>query len=741
MTLAHWPLADWPLADWPPAWLIGVILIWGCQAEPPPVSSRIPRPITKLPSVTPPATPLRATPPQAATPTPHPLRSVWQDPSLPQIADDARQHVRAGRLGMARIAFEGAWAADPRPEFALWAGVIWQRAGEHAQALRWLARADVPELEVFVAWREVRSAAALPDVDRALEAARRIPSTARFHARAVRRVAQALLTANQPAHAIAWLDHHAVDRPDFALRARAYTQAGQPFEAARAWQRALLDTPSKAVQRMATNAIARLRRRLSAKGRAALRLPLPDGDHIAGRADLAAHRYPQLEARMLAALSAGADDCLTWWLLARARARQRDHGHAAPAYARAAILCDASRAPRARFAEARAWFNADDHAAAIHALEQLDHDWPTHRLADDALLLTARVHFAGGTPALGIEMLRRVLWHHPSGDIASDAAWLLWQHTGEATPALPPAPDRSLVARLAYFRDRDASGPDRFAEIFARSPSGYYAAWAIAHGARPAPAAPPPIHLPHTHPTRIAGWRLLDLGLVRDAWWAFDAAGPGALEPGRYSADVARAFAQHGHTDLAQRMFARDVPHLDGLPFSDETAAWFAAVYPLPHLDRFTHWATVHAVPLPLLLAIAHTESRFDSTARSWAGACGMLQLVPSTAQAVARRAGIRGRITCRRLRNPDLSIRLAARYLAELRARFGDHPVALAAAYNAGPGNVARWLTATRPAPDRWVEEIPFHQARRYVKRVIAALRVYEIRLQTPVPLLRPGW
>jgi soluble lytic murein transglycosylase len=149
----------------------------------------------------------------------------------------------------------------------------------------------------------------------------------------------------------------------------------------------------------------------------------------------------------------------------------------------------------------------------------------------------------------------------------------------------------------------------------------------------------------------------------------------------------------------------------------------------------------VHGVPLPFLLALAHTESRFDPSARSWAGACGLMQLIPATAQAVAQREGIRGRITCRRLRNVDLSVRLAARYLSDLRARFGDHPVALAAAYNAGPGNAARWLDGERPAPDRWVEQIPFHQARRYVKRVVAALAVYEKRLNSPLPMLRLDW
>ena len=109
------------------------------------------------------------------------------------------------------------------------------------------------------------------------------------------------------------------------------------------------------------------------------------------------------------------------------------------------------------------------------------------------------------------------------------------------------------------------------------------------------------------------------------------------------------------------------------------------------------------------------------------------MQLTEGTARDMAAAEDVRLRINCRRLFRESLNVRLGTRYLAELSARLGGHPGLVAAAYNAGPGNVDGWLEAAGDVPfDTWLENLPYQQPRQYVKRVLAAWFVYRW-LSTP--------
>lgn len=121
-----------------------------------------------------------------------------------------------------------------------------------------------------------------------------------------------------------------------------------------------------------------------------------------------------------------------------------------------------------------------------------------------------------------------------------------------------------------------------------------------------------------------------------------------------------------------------------------------------------------------LLLALVREESRYEATVVSPARAVGLAQLLPSTA------SGLHGRaVTVRDLQEPALNLRLGARYLRAQLDRFGGDLVFAAAAYNAGPGAVARWTALDRD-PDALVERIPYAETRAYVRRVIGSYGVY---------------
>jgi soluble lytic murein transglycosylase len=136
-----------------------------------------------------------------------------------------------------------------------------------------------------------------------------------------------------------------------------------------------------------------------------------------------------------------------------------------------------------------------------------------------------------------------------------------------------------------------------------------------------------------------------------------------------------------------------------------------------------------------LALSIARRESEFNPVVGSPAGALGLMQLMPGTAEEVARELGLpysRARLTA----DWEYNTILGARYLANLQDRFGDSPVMIAAGYNAGPGRPRTWMSERGdPRTDAvdvidWIEHIPFKETREYVMRVTETIPIYRARL-----------
>jgi soluble lytic murein transglycosylase len=127
-----------------------------------------------------------------------------------------------------------------------------------------------------------------------------------------------------------------------------------------------------------------------------------------------------------------------------------------------------------------------------------------------------------------------------------------------------------------------------------------------------------------------------------------------------------------------------------------------------------------------LLAGLVSVETRFNADVKSHAGAIGAAQLLETTGTAVGRKVFGKG-FDKRTLRDPDVNLAVAARYLSDLLNRFKGHPALAVAAYNAGPAPVKRWLEARGDLElDAFVETIPFEQARRYVMRVLSDAEIY---------------
>jgi len=138
--------------------------------------------------------------------------------------------------------------------------------------------------------------------------------------------------------------------------------------------------------------------------------------------------------------------------------------------------------------------------------------------------------------------------------------------------------------------------------------------------------------------------------------------------------------------------------------------AWYARLwYPLRYPDIVRVHARENNLDPALLAAVIETESKFDATARSSAGAIGLMQLTPGTAKGIAEYThGTKFRLSD--LTNPDINVRYGAWYLEHLVQKYGDEKLALAA-YNAGEQNVDSWQKAH--------EGIQFAETRAYVSRV----------------------
>lgn len=153
--------------------------------------------------------------------------------------------------------------------------------------------------------------------------------------------------------------------------------------------------------------------------------------------------------------------------------------------------------------------------------------------------------------------------------------------------------------------------------------------------------------------------------------------------------------------------------------------------FPLVEQARVQAASERWGVDPALVYGLMRAESAMQPDALSPAGARGLLQLMPGTAQAVARRQGLsyNGQGD---LMSPAINIPLGVAHLAELQERYEGAWIHVAAAYNAGIGAVSRWLDS-RPFvdPDIWLETLPFFETRDYVPRVLAFATLYEWRLQ----------
>jgi soluble lytic murein transglycosylase len=149
--------------------------------------------------------------------------------------------------------------------------------------------------------------------------------------------------------------------------------------------------------------------------------------------------------------------------------------------------------------------------------------------------------------------------------------------------------------------------------------------------------------------------------------------------------------------------------------------------YPIPYRLIIINEATKRKLDPRFVLALIKQESVFRPQAKSPAGARGLLQLTIDAAQKYAAHAGMKS-VEENQLYEPETSIRLGSEYLAELAAMFPNLPEAVAASYNGGEDNVARWVRrAKQKDAGVFTSEVGFDETKAYVQKVMNNYRVYQ--------------
>jgi soluble lytic murein transglycosylase len=423
------------------------------------------------------------------------------------------------------------------------------------------------------------------------------------------------------------------------------------------------------------------------------------------------------------------------------------------------------------------WAWLDDYAGASAILAGLADAQPAHPRAAEALFTAARIAERGGDLVRAAQLWDRVAQDYPSDSGAAEArhqAGIALYRAGDfqgAQQSWEPgaASGDGWVRSQALFwmgkvraKLGDAAGAQAaFERAAAASPTDYYSERAedvlngwdpFAHGneinpvfdldaeyAEAAAWAQTVFPAEQSMEERYAGVEndlrlqrgriLWDCGAIAEAEAEFDSLWAASAGDPAGELYLSRYFESLGYYPGAIQA-ARKV--LDAAGFNDaQTLAaprYFSHVRFGPYfMDLLVPQAARFSLHPLLVFALVRQESLFGVSAASAANAHGLMQLIPSTAEAVAKQIGLEG-LTLRDLYRPVINVQLGTAYLAEQRDSFGGDLFMALAAYNGGPGSAAIWRDLSGGGDDDlFVEVIRYDETRNYVRRIYENYMIYD--------------
>ena len=156
--------------------------------------------------------------------------------------------------------------------------------------------------------------------------------------------------------------------------------------------------------------------------------------------------------------------------------------------------------------------------------------------------------------------------------------------------------------------------------------------------------------------------------------------------------------------------------------------------FPIDHADTISDIASSRQLDPGHIFAVIRQESAFGESVESPAGARGLMQLMPKTGRATARKYHIPLSGTSQ-LYEAEKNILIGSAYLGDVMKQYDGNVVLASAAYNAGPHNVKRWLPKEQTqSPDNWIATVTYRETRTYIQRILAYMAIYDWRMDREI-------
>lgn len=397
---------------------------------------------------------------------------------------------------------------------------------------------------------------------------------------------------------------------------------------------------------------------------------------------------------------------------------------------------------------------------AISYLDQVVAKFPDE--APEALLSKATILDALGSSQSAAQARQSVLTQYPSSNVAAEYRWQVasqkakagnlaeaWQWAQPITkdsPDSPIAPEAAFwVGRWAMELGRQAEAKAAFEHVLAQYPESYYAwrsarflGWDVGDFTTVRDVNPT-VALPKTRSRLPAGSDTLKelhlLGQNQDSWTLWQVEFQNRQEPTvaeQFTDGVMRLGVGDNINGINQVWFLsqRETPEerQQWQALRAESAYWYT-LFPLPFFEYVVNWSGQRQLNPLLVTGLIRQESRFEPQIGSVAGARGLMQVMPGTGQWIAQKIQLQEYD----LNDPNDNVKLGTWYLDHTHQEYNNHSLLAVASYNAGPGNVAKWIRQYDFSdPDAFIEQIPFAETKGYVEAVFENYWNY-LRLYNP--------
>ena len=466
--------------------------------------------------------------------------------------------------------------------------------------------------------------------------------------------------------------------------------------------------------------------------------------------------------------------CEDLYNIARSHVKLRAHSKSLPFFKEGLDACAKNEYEiKFLYSGAKAAWNAGENGQAIAWYQAIIDKYPEHSYADDAYHYQAQILTGQGKQDEARAKLNAQVKTYPDGDMAKDAYWMLLSDLYErglykeavsfVDENLAHAGESDLYSqgRLRYFQGRayeKLSDKQRaiqnYLNVLTEYPLSYYAMLSLGRlevldGAQASVWIDTYrdgayetsrglgycFHNIQHESGFMAAQTLSKMGLYADALVEVAPLLSSSEPRVTYEAKLAKAILLQKKGDYSEsaRLAASLLEPAQDLTYH-RYAAWLLA-YPMPWRDIVEKGAPFGGDLYYTTYAIMREESYYNPKAESWANARGLMQLMLPTAQSTAAEIGM-SKPAAADLFQPKVAIPIGSAYIAKLNRILAPHPMLVLPGYNAGQGNVGKWMDRFADVDvDLYVEKIPFKEARHYAKRVGTTLWRYRWLYDVSLP------